>query len=324
MAEWLVEQGIGEHRAIRLSGERITHARMQLLETLRAGTVLDAKLVSRNAGSSRGLVRSDTGQDIVVDRLAKSASEGARLRIAIHRAPIAERGRLKLAQGRPTDAEPCQPSLADSLASGGDSVRIVRRFPVCDWDELLGEALELKTEFAGGSLLFASTPALTAIDVDGALSPPMLAKVGVPALADALQRFDIGGSIAVDFPTVADKADRKALDEALELALETWPHERTAINGFGLVQIVARLERPSLLQLASWQRGRMVWHRLLRRAEGLNGAGIIELAIAPALKAFTKPEDIEELARRSGLRVRLREDTGLAFSAPHAQLVIDG
>ena len=324
MAEWLVEQGIGEHRAIRLAGERITHARIHLLGTLNAGTVMDAKLVSRTAGGPRGLAQTATGEEILVDRLPKAASEGAQLRIVIHRAPIAERGRLKLAQGRPTDAEPYQPSLADTLASGGNHVRIVRRFPACDWDELIGEALDLRTDFAGGCLLFAPTPALTTIDIDGALSPRMMTAVGIPALADALHRFDVGGSIAVDFPTLADKADRKALDEALDQVLVGWPHERTAINGFGLVQIVARLERPSLLQLASWQRGRMVWHRLLRRAEGLNGAGIIELTIAPALKSFAKPDDIEELARRSGLRIRLREDTGLAFTAPHAQLVADG
>ena len=324
MAEWLVEEGIGEHRAIRLSGERITHARLDWPDTLSAGTVLDARLVSRRWGSARGLAQASDGSEVLVDRLPKSASEGAMLRIAIHRSAIAERGRFKRAQGRPSTAEPYRPTLAERLRDAGDAVLIVHRFPACDWDELIGEALEQQVAFNGGTLLFAPTPALTTVDVDGALPPAVLARAAVPALACAIARFDCAGSIAVDFPTLPDKADRRALDSSLGEALADWPHERTAINGFGLVQLVARLERPSLLQLAAWRRGALVWRQLLRRAERLSGPGTIELAIAPALAPAANPAHLAELQRRSGRRVHLREDAALAFTAPHAQLLSDG
>ena len=152
----------------------------------------------------------------------------------------------------------------------------------------------------------------------------MLARAAVPALAQAMTRLDLGGSIAVDFPTIVDKTERRTLDDALGAALADWPHERTSMNGFGLVQVVARLERPSILQLAAWQRAKLVWRRLLRRAEGLTGAGFIELALAPGLKTAAEPRHLDDLARRSGRPVRLREDASLAIEAPHAQLVTDG
>ncbi len=96
------------------------------------------------------------------------------------------------------------------------------------------------------------------------------------------------------------------------------------MNGFGLVQIVSRLERPSLLHLASRHRAELVWHRLLRRAEGLDGAGHLELTLQSRLERAVAPDHLAALERRSGRRVALRLDPALALEVPHAQLVTDG
>src|SRR6476646_10814891 len=103
---WLVEEGIGEHRAVRLAGERIVAARVQWPGELAAGHVADAVLVSRTAGSSRGTARFANGEEALVDKLPPSASEGAPLRLEITRPALGERGRRKLARARPTDAPP--------------------------------------------------------------------------------------------------------------------------------------------------------------------------------------------------------------------------
>lgn len=316
--EWLVEGGIGEHRAIRLAGGRIAAARVEWLGRLAPGWVVDARLTARAAGSARGTALAETGEEVLVDRLPRGVGEGAPLRLAITRAALEGPGRLKRAWGRVTDAPPTRPSLAERLGA-----RIVRSFPGGVWDELVDEALGGKIAFAGGALLFLPTPAMLTVDVDGDLPPRALALAAVPALASSLPRFDIGGSVVVDFPSLADKADRRALDDALAAALTGWPHERTAMNGFGLVQIVARLERPSLFQLAAWQRGALVWRRLLRRAERLEGAGAIELAIHPSLEARIEPDHLVELERRTGRRISVRKVEALAFDAPHAQMVAD-
>lgn len=316
MAEWLVEEGIAEHRAARIEGDRIVEARVEWPGRLAAGWVVEAKLIARASGSGRGTALTDTGEEVVVDRLSREASEGALLRLSVTRAALHGPGRFKRALGRPSHAAPARPSLADRLGA-----KLVPRFPGEGWDELIDEALAGEVAFAGGALLFAPTPAMTTVDIDGTLPGRALALAAIPALRSALRRFDLGGSIAVDFPTLADKADRRAVDGALDVALADWPHERTAINGFGLVQLVARLERPSLLHLAAWQRPAFVWRRLLRRAERLAGAGAVELALHPSLERAIEPEHLAELERRTGVSVTVRKVATLAPEAPQAQRV---
>lgn len=316
MAEWLVEEGIAEHRAVRLEGGRIAAARVEWPGGLAAGWVVEARLAARAAGSPRGTALAANGEEMLVDRLPRGAREGAPLRLLVTRAALDGPGRFKRAQARPSDAPPARPALAERLGA-----QLVRRFPTDDWDELVDEALAGEIAFAGGSLLFAPAPAMTTVDVDGSLAPQALALAAIPALAESLGRFDLGGSIAIDFPTLAGKADRRAVDEALGEALADWPHERTAMNGFGLVQLVTRLERPSLLHRAAWQRRAVIWRRLLRRAEHLPGAGPIELAIHPALEREAEPAHLTELERRTGVSVRVRKHPTLAPEAPQAQRV---
>jgi endogenous inhibitor of DNA gyrase (YacG/DUF329 family) len=175
------------------------------------------------------------------------------------------------------------------LRAEGHEVRVVREFPTGDGGELAAEAFAAEVVFSGGSLQFSPTPAMLLVDVDGTLDARALALAAIAPLAQALRRFDCGGSIGIDFPTLADKADRRAVDEALAAALAGWPHERTAMNGFGFVQLVARLERPSLLHRAAFQRAGMAARKLLRQAEFLEGAGAILLSGHPALEPSSNP-----------------------------------
>ena len=322
MGEWLVEEGIGEHRAIRLDGDRIVEARVEWPGELAAGQVADAILVSRAAGSGRGTALFAGGEEALVDRLPPSSAEGAPLRLEVTRPALGERGRRKLARARPTDA-PLRPApgLAERLRDEGHAVRIVREFPTGDGAELAAEAFAGEVAFAGGVLQFSPTPAMLLVDVDGTLAPRALALAAVGPLAEALRRFDAGGSIGIDFPTLADKADRRAVDEALAGALAGWPHERTAMNGFGFVQLVARLERPSLLHRAAFQRAGMAARKLLRSAEVLQGPGAVLLSGHPALEAQLRSEWLDELARRTGREVRWEARPALAIEAPQAQLV---
>jgi len=322
LAEWLVEEGIGEQRAIRIEGGEIAAARLHWPGSLTAGQVEDARLVSRNAGSPRGTARFASGEEALVDGLPREAAEGALLRLRVTRGAIGEAGRTKLAQARPsTDAPRPAPTLAEALVLDGHDVRAVHRFPVTGWDELMAEAFAREIAFNCGSLLLAPTPAMTLIDVDGTLPPVRLALAAIPTLAAALRRFDIGGSVGIDFPTLFDKADRRAVDEALSDALGGWPHERTAMNGFGFVQLVARLERPSILHLASRRRASAAARLLLRRAEAVADPGAILLTCHPALKAKLREEWLAELARRTGRAIRIETDPALALEAGFAQSV---
>ena len=317
MPDWLIEEGIGEHRAVRLAGGRIVEARVDWLGSMSAGHVAEATLVSRAAGSARGTVRLASGEEALVDRLPAGSREGAAVRLEVTRAALAESGRLKRAQARPTTAGPrAAPSLAEAL-----SARVVPRFPDGLWEDVWADAWTGEIAFPGGALLFAPTPAMTVVDIDGNMPPPQLAREAVGPLAAALRRLDLGGSIAIDFPSLADKAQRREVDQLLGDALVDWPHERTAMNGFGLVQIVARLERPSLLHRLALSRAGSAARILLRRGEWVAEPGALLLTGHPEVTARLREDWLAELARRAAREVRVSADPALALEGGFAQAV---
>ena len=312
MADWLVEDGIGEQRALLVDGDEVLAAKLRWPGALHAGAQISAKLTTKRG--TRGTATMPDGREVLVDKLPREASEGSMLDLVITRAAMAEIGRYKMPAARPAETV----GTADDVFAKS---KTVRRFPSGLWEDIWNIASSGEVSFDGGSLLFSVTPAMTVVDIDGALPPRELALAACQPLARALQCFDVGGNIGIDFPTLEAKADRKAVDAALDDALSDWPHERTAMNGFGFVQIVARLDGPSLLHRFATSRTGMAARMALRRAEMVEGAGATLLTVHPALKVKIKSEWIAELERRTGRPLRVETDPGLAIEAATAQIV---
>ncbi|HEX8224703.1 MAG TPA: ribonuclease [Allosphingosinicella sp.] len=308
MAEWLYEEGIGENRAILVEDEEILVAAIELPGEMRCGSVLTGRLVAIPIRGRRGIVDTEQGQ-VMVEPLPPALTEGQKVRVEIVREPIAEPGKAKFAKGRITDSQEKEgPSLAERIGSPRPLPTLgPDLFHEAGWSELIDEALGTPIDFAGGELRMSLTPAMTLFDVDGFLPPFELALAGAEAAALAIRRLDIGGSIGIDLPTLPAREERLRAVAALDAVLPQ-PFERTAVNGFGFLQVVRRRERRSLPELIQWDEVGAAARDLLRTAE--RGIGGCELAAAPAVIARLRasPEWLDTLARRIGGAVGLREE----------------
>ena len=311
MAEWLYEAGIGEARAALVEDGAIVQARIELDRPgPRIGAVLPARLVEITVKGREGRAAFDGGE-AMLSPLPPGITQGAALHIELIREAIPEAGRHKLPRATPADAPPRSgPTLLERIEATGIPVRHCHahepdHLEAAGWSEVLEEALTGDIVFAGqvgGALRMSPTPAMTLFDVDG--HPPLepLALAAAKAVAAAIVRLDIGGSIGVDFPTLQGKAARTAVDAAIDAGLPQ-PFERTAMNGFGFVQIVRRRTRISLPELLRGDPAGAEARALLRRIERTPPPVPSVHAVAPSVQKalHANPHWIAELARRTGV-----------------------
>jgi hypothetical protein len=307
LPDWLLERGIGEERFVRIAGDRIIDARIHLEGTPRAGTPRQVRILKVRPQA----IASDGTREFLLPGGAGGLPEGARAAIEVTREPIPGPELWKRPLGRvieggsigiaPIDAQPLPfPAPRDPLEEAG-------------WSDLMEEARSGVVDFPGGSLRLFVTPAMTLIDVDGNGRADDLARASASAVATTIRRHNIGGSIGVDFPTVSGKDVRNAIAELIDAGLEK-PFERTAVNGFGFLQIVRPRRHPSLLELAA-DRPSFEARALLRRSA--RHVGSVRLACHPAVAAALAPEWLEALGRQVGGTPSLHPDPSLAMSGGH-------
>lgn len=314
MPDWLIERGIGETRLARIAQDEIVEARILLEGVVPAGTVIGAQLVDvgRNGRNAVALAK---GQEYLLPEAPSGVSQGGRFALEVTREEIpgAEPWKRPLARLAAEDRPPAAidgealpfPAPADRLAAAG-------------WSDLIEQAGSGIVRFEGGELRLFPTPAMTLIDVDGALPPEQLARTAAIEAGRAILRLGIGGSIGIDFPTVKGKGARSALAQAIDSTLPQ-PFERTAVNGFGFLQIVRPRRHASLLELAR-DRAAFEARALLRRA-AFEPAGPMRLAAHPAVIAFleARPAWIGALSRQVGGAVTLRADASIPIHGGYAQ-----
>jgi hypothetical protein len=305
--EWLIERGIGETRAALVENDEIVQARIRRDGVIPAGTVLEARLksVGRNA------VAIAAGQEYLLPKGAPGVTEGAKLNIEVTREDLGGSEPWKRPMARITDE-----GAGEATAPQGREARS-GELDEAGWEDVVEEARSGVISFPGGELRVSLTPAMTLIDVDGHLPPDKLAVAGARAAAEAIRRHAIGGSIGIDLPTVEGKVARQAAAAAVDEALPQ-PFERTAVNGFGFLQIVRPRAHASLFELAA-DRAVFEARALLRRAG--HEVGAVRLAAHPAvIDALRRnPSWIDQLARQVGGAVTLRSEPSLAISAAHAE-----
>lgn len=327
MREWLYEAGIGETRAALVEDGVILVAAIEADDDgVRAGTIARARLTRIVIPGRRAVVTLEGGEEALIEPVPRGVSEGAPLLVEIHRAALPEPGRAKLAIARAAAADAVPgpaPAMIDRIGAGCDPVRrLLAHHPdaleAAGWSELLDEAATGLCDFEGGGLRLSLTPAMNLIDVDGWLDLGELAVAGAAAAARMILRHGITGSIGIDLPSAGSKAARLAAGEQVDRILPQ-PFERTAVNGFGFLQIVRRREGPSLPERVQGDPAACAARALLRRAERTPGAGTRTLSASPAVieRIAARADWQAELSRRTGTPIALRADPRLAISAGH-------
>ena len=312
MPEWLVEHGIGETRAIRVQADQIIEARVTIDGIVQAGTILRGRLIEVGVPALAEV----KGQQYLIPKGAAGVTQGATIQIEVTRETIPGAEPWKRPLARITDEEPREalPLHADVLPFPSPDDRLEN----FGWSDLLEEARAGIVRFEGGELRVSPTPAMVLIDVDGRLAPFELARTAVAAAARAIVRHGIGGSIGIDLPTIAGKDQRQAITATLDAVLPQ-PFERTAMNGFGFIQIVRPRTRASLFELAS-DRASFEARSLLRYA-AIQRTGSTQLVANPSVIAILErnPAWTESLARQVGGAVALRSDASLPIHGAYAQ-----
>lgn len=308
---WLYEAGIGENRALRVADGELVAVRVERDRTgATLASIVDAQFTEQWVAGRSGIVTLESGEQCLLQPLPKGLTEGATVRVEIVREALDEKGgqskRAKARIAAEGNALAMGPSLLDIIEAGGEPVRTIQahepdRLAAFGWNEAMEQAETGRIDFDGGSLLVSLTPAMTVIDVDGPLAPYELAKRAAKAVALALTRFDIGGSIGVDFPTLEAKAERTEVSTIFDQHM-TGKCERTAINGFGLMQVVARKTGPSVLEVMQADKVLSATLALLRQAERTQGTGALQLDVHPAVAAKLNHRQawLDALSKRTG------------------------
>lgn len=332
MAEWLFEAGIGEDRAALIEDGEIVEMRIDRADGRpRVGAVIPAKLVGRLPNSDRSiLMLDDFDGSEAIGRVPVTLTEGRKLLVVVEREAISEPGNHKAPLVKPAepdvvagDGPPLLALLRDSCHTMTELLpHDLDRLEDAGWSERLAEAESGLIAFDGGLLRMALTPAMTVFDVDGTLPQADLSVAGAAAVARAVRRFDIGGSIGIDLPIpqAAGKSLKHAIAAQVDVLLPQ-PFERTAVNGFGFLQIVRRRVRQSIPELLRSDPVAAAALALLRRAERAGGKGALTLSAAPAViqRIAGDPRWRSDLARRRGCIVHLSEKPGAAISDAHVQ-----
>lgn len=309
MPEQFVERGIGETRVVLVEDSEIVEARILRDGVTVAGTILDARLIStgRNAVARAG------SHEYLLPAGAPTVTQGAALTIEVTREALAGAEPWKRPLARVSEVMQADAPTPDGIALAWPSPN--DRLEAVGWSDLIDEARTGVIAFPGGALRISVTPAMTLIDVDGQLAPEPLALAGARAAARAIRRHGVGGSIGIDLPTIKGKSARQAVAEAVD-AILPHPFERTAVNGFGFLQIVRPRRFASMFELAA-DRAAFEARVLLRRAARETSA--ITLVAHPAVLIAMVPGWTDELAAQVGGAVSLRPQASLAMAAGYAE-----
>jgi ribonuclease G len=236
----------GERRAALVEGGKIVEIHIQRDLHLALGDC-GVGHIDRKTPSGAYIV-TDDGPELLVRRNV-ALPEGTRVAFEITREAIAEPGRAKPAECKVLDLLPEPLPDSDALWASriGDlDAGAEKDHPLSDPFDC---ALAGASQQGNVTVSFQRTKAGLVFDVDGIGDPLDINVVAAKEIARLLRLYQVGAMVMIDFVAVDAKAKRIEIAEAFDAAAagDRRPFERSAINGYGLMQVVRSRPRPSVL-----------------------------------------------------------------------------
>jgi ribonuclease G len=286
MREIAFDAAPGETRAVLFEGGTAVELHIFRDGHALAGSVLNAKILSKNAG--RAFLQLASGEQAVITP-SPPESEGASVRVEIVRARICEPGEVKHATARLTEADLYvigEDQWRAPLSERADAV--ITQGP--DFDDHFDIAQSGRADVEGATIWFERTKAGLVFDVDGNGDAFAINRAAAAEIARLLRLFQIGGTAMIDFVGMENKAARLAVAAAFDeaSAADSRGFERTSVNGYGLMQVIRAKQGPSILDTLFGMRrvslsDETLILALLRAASRTSGAGVRRCITTPAL-----------------------------------------
>lgn len=215
----------------------------------------DAHWVLGECGNGRIDRKTPSGAYVIVDdgselllRSKTSDPESARVAFEVIREAISEPGRTKppeiMLRNNVPEPLPKKDALWDRRVSllGHQSVTasIASGFDV---------AIAGQSQVGDVNISFQRTKAGLVFDVDGIGDAFTINSIAATEIARILRLYQIGAMVMIDFVSMESKTQRTQIADIFDTAsaLDRRPFERTAMNGYGMMQVVRARPRPSVL-----------------------------------------------------------------------------
>ncbi len=305
----------GERRAARVEDGQIVEIHIQR----------DAHWVLGECGMGRVDRRTPAGAYVITEdgsevllRSKMGAAEGTYVAFDVTREAIAEPGRVKLPEVALRDGLP-----EDRLSKDGLWERRLAALGSSTATQSLDEGFD--TAIAGYSQIgdviisFQRTKAGLVFDVDGIGDAFAINRIAALEIARLLRLYQVGAMVMIDFVSMEAKTQRAEIANIFDAASakDSRPFERTAINGYGLMQVVRARPRPSVLDhlfgtriAALSDETQAYW--LLRSAARSSGFGDRTITARPAVAHLLSSERWQplraECARLAGAGIAVVAD----------------
>ena len=203
--------------------------------------------VDRKTPSGTYVIADDNSELLLRSKMG--APEGARIMFEVTREAIAEPGRHKppeiiLREGvhheAPIDKDALWEARMASIGQSAINASITEGFDV---------AIAGQSKVGDITISFQRTKAGLVFDIDGIGDAFAINMVAATEIARLLRLYQVGAMVLIDFVSMESKAQRTQVAEAFDAAslADPRPFERTAINGYGMMQVVRARPRPSVL-----------------------------------------------------------------------------